>query len=97
MKRRFLKPVLLLVAIAAAGAVVMLLWNAIIPTVVGWGVLSYLQAVGLFVLCRVLGGTSPQLRHRAHFSKAERFGGMSKSQKREYIRNYMSNCEADEQ
>ena len=50
-------PMLFLVAIAALGAVVMLLWNAIIPAlftqVPG---ISYLQALGLLVLSRILFG-----------------------------------------
>ena len=50
-------PMLFFVAIAALGAVVMLLWNAIIPAlftqVPG---ISYLQALGLLVLSRILFG-----------------------------------------
>jgi hypothetical protein len=40
----------------AVSAAVMLLWNWIVPSVVGWNVLGYWQAMGLFVLCRILFG-----------------------------------------
>lgn len=38
------------------GAAVMWLWNAILPAVTGVGVLTYWQAVGLLILCRLLFG-----------------------------------------
>lgn len=36
------------------GLAVMLLWNAILPIVTGVGELSFIQALGLLVLCRLL-------------------------------------------
>lgn len=38
------------------GYAVMWLWNAILPQVTGAGMLSYWQAVGLLILCRILFG-----------------------------------------
>ena len=38
------------------GYAVMWLWNAILPAVTGVGMLTYWQAVGLLVLCRLLFG-----------------------------------------
>lgn len=40
--------------IGAASAIVMFLWNALIPSLIGWGAITYWQAAGLLVLCRVL-------------------------------------------
>jgi hypothetical protein len=40
----------------AAGGIVMLLWNAILPEVIAAKKLSYPQAVGLLALCRILFG-----------------------------------------
>ncbi len=48
---------------ALAGGVVMLLWNAILPAVAHVGALTYWQAVGLLVLCRMLFGGFPGRRH----------------------------------
>ena len=42
---------------AAIGAVVMYLWNAILPRVVGVNPLGYWDALGLLVLCRILFGS----------------------------------------
>ena len=50
-------PMLFLVAIAALSAVVMLLWNAIVPALfTSVPAINYLQALGLLVLCRILFG-----------------------------------------
>jgi hypothetical protein len=42
--------------IAVFGTVTMLLWNALLPPLFGLPLLSWLQAAGLLVLCRVLFG-----------------------------------------
>ena len=55
-KRPFLFPIYFLAAVLLLGAVVMLLWNVIIPDVTGWAMLSYPKALGLLVLCRILFG-----------------------------------------
>jgi hypothetical protein len=56
-KRAWLFFPLLFVAIGLLlGGVVMWLWNAILPEVTGWKTLTYLQALGLLVLCRILFG-----------------------------------------
>jgi hypothetical protein len=46
----------MLVLVALFGAVVMLLWNAIIPDITGWKAINYWQALGLLVLCKILFG-----------------------------------------
>ncbi len=88
----------MLAAIAALGVVVMLLWNAIIPSVIGWGALSYLQAVGLFLLSRILFGSLSGVRKRASVSVngspelRQQLRGMTPEQKHEYIREYMKSA-----
>lgn len=54
--RGFLGVVIFLAVCAAASAVVMLLWNWIVPAVIGWGVLTFWQALGLILLCKLLFG-----------------------------------------
>ncbi len=50
-------PILFLAAIAAMSAIVMLLWNAIVPALFTTvPAINYLQALGLLVLCRILFG-----------------------------------------
>jgi hypothetical protein len=69
--------------IAALGAAVMALWNAILPEVVGAKPLSYWQALGLLLLSRILfggfrfGGGGPPWKGRrrgrwANLSEEER-------------------------
>jgi hypothetical protein len=51
-------------AALAAGLIVMLLWNAILPELVGVETISYWQSVGLLVLCRILFGSFRSMRGR---------------------------------
>ena len=49
--------VLIAIVVAIAmGGVVMLLWNAVLPSIVPVGRIDYWHATGLFVLCRILFG-----------------------------------------
>jgi hypothetical protein len=49
-------PFVAAVLLLAAGGIVMLLWNAILPEVLSAKKLNYLQAIGLLALCRILFG-----------------------------------------
>ena len=53
-RRRWLFPLIPIAAIALFSLVVMLLWNAIIPGLTGWALLTYWKAMGLLILCKVL-------------------------------------------
>jgi hypothetical protein len=57
-KAKFLfRPLFFIVAIAAMGGIVMLLWNAIVPGLFGTALpIDYLHALGLLVLSRILFG-----------------------------------------
>src|SRR5258706_7100755 len=57
-KGRFLgKGLLMVVAVAVLGGLVMLLWNAVVPELfAGARSIDYLHALGLLVLCRILFG-----------------------------------------
>ena len=48
--------VVVTVAIAAAGYIVMSLWNWLLPPLTGWHVIGFGQAVALLLLCRILFG-----------------------------------------
>jgi hypothetical protein len=58
-RRRWLFPLIPLVAIAVFSLVVMLLWNAVIPGLTGWALLTYWKAVGLLILSKILFGGFP--------------------------------------
>lgn len=59
----FLFPLFFIAAALVMAAVVMLLWNAIIPGLTGWALLTYPKALGLLVLCRILFGGFRGGRH----------------------------------
>jgi len=44
--------------IAVGGALVMLLWNWLLPNLFGWRLITFWQAVGVLALCRILFGRS---------------------------------------
>ncbi|KAA6326587.1 hypothetical protein EZS27_024323 [termite gut metagenome] len=90
----------LIVIVGAVAAVVMLLWNAVIPPVIGWTSISYWQALGLLVLVRILlGGLGGfgHLHHKAFFHHHghpnvrlhEELRRMSFNERREYIRKHL--------
>lgn len=82
---------MMLLAVAA----VMLLWNYLIPAITGWATINYWQALGLMVLGRLVTGnlwgkTRSKMHQERHDEFHKRFHGMSKDQKREHIRQFMS-------
>jgi len=65
-KRRFFFVPIFLVGLFAMSAIVMFLWNAIIPVVSGVLSLNFWQAMGLLVLCRILFGGFRFGGHHGH-------------------------------
>jgi hypothetical protein len=104
-KKKFLGVFIFLAVFAAAVAIVMLLWNALIPPIVGWTAISYWQAAGLMILCRLLlGGFGHFGRFGRHHGNCRncrekdfhywhmmrgKMKGMSREEKREYMRKHM--------
>lgn len=77
--------------IAACVALVMVLWNALVPEIFGGQPIGYWQALGLMLLARLLLGRfgrpfAPRNGHR-HLHEAMR--GMSREEKQEFIRRRM--------
>lgn len=67
-------PLLVVLMILLLGAAVKFLWNNILPDLLHVNTISYWQAVGLLVLCRILFGTFGKGR-RGGRSPMERRGG----------------------
>ncbi|MDR0824026.1 MAG: hypothetical protein LBN74_02960 [Prevotella sp.] len=102
--KRFLGVLIFLAVFAAAIAVVMLLWNALIPSIIGWSAINYWQAAGLLILSRLLLGGFGRFRKfggHGHFGNKRRddfhywhvmrdkMKGMSREEKREYMRKHI--------
>ncbi len=66
---------LAVVFVSVAGAVVMWLWNALVPDIFGASEVTWIQALGLLVLVRLLvggrghGGLGGRLRRRRHWAR----------------------------
>ncbi|MDR2954718.1 MAG: hypothetical protein LBV43_06525 [Prevotella sp.] len=57
MKLKYIKLVLFpIITLAALSAIVMLLWNLLIPGILGLATINFWQALGLFILARILFG-----------------------------------------
>jgi hypothetical protein len=81
-------------AVLVFGALVMWLWNLLLPPLTGWRHIAFGQAVGLLVLCRTLfGGIRGHggwgWRHRMH----DRFAQLS-PEERERFRERLHRCGA---
>jgi len=80
---------LALVALAAAALAVMLLWNWLLPPLVGWHSLTFMQALGLFVLCRILFGG---LRGRGGPWRHGRFRNMTPEERERFRAEMRARC-----
>ena len=86
---------LIVVAVGVAGLAVMGLWNWLGPDLFGWHPISFVQAVGLLILCRLLVGG---LRGRAggHFAwrarLAERLEKMTPEEREKFREGMRGRC-----
>jgi len=66
------------------GEIVKLLWNWLMPEIFGWRTITFRQALGLLVLCRILfGGLG---RHGGHHRMASRMTPEERERFRQRIR-----------
>lgn len=115
--RKLLGTLAFIAVFAASIAIVMLLWNALIPSIIGWTTINYWQAAGLMILCRLLFGGFGRFGkkfgcrhhhhpHHHHFGGRDhnmrhfrdmhnKMKGMSRDERREFIREHMSSCQPE--
>ncbi|MDR2027498.1 MAG: hypothetical protein LBQ01_08075, partial [Prevotellaceae bacterium] len=80
--------------IAGFGAIVMLLWNALVPDIFGTAAINFWQALGLLALCRVLFGgfgVGRKLAMGGAFHRnliREKWREMTPEERAEYIRRH---------
>jgi hypothetical protein len=98
------KKILLIAPLAIAGLVlfawiggqiVMHLWNWLLPDLFGWKTLTFWQALGLLVLCRILfggfgrgGGGGDRHRSRMHRRMAERWERMTPEEREKWRQSF---------
>lgn len=96
-KRFFIIPLFIIAAALVMGAVVMLLWNAILPYLLNIKAISYWQAVGLLVLCKILFGGFGQRRYsstpfkRTHWR--DKWSTMSDEERIRFKEEWKKRCE----
>lgn len=100
-RKKIMFGVFMLVLLLIIPIVVMLLWNAILPDLLSVNSINYLQAFGLFVLCRILFGGfrfGPRVGRngkRPPFAKRafrEKFMDMSEEEKATFKEGFRNRC-----
>jgi hypothetical protein len=89
-------PLALVLFVWLGGEVVMHLWNWLLPGLFGWHLLSFWQALGLLVLCRVLFGSwgghrGPRLGFRRRME--ERWVNMTPEEREKFRASWRGRCE----
>lgn len=81
------------------GKVVMLLWNWLLPALFGWKLITFWQALGLLILCRILfggfgirGSSRSDARRRIRERMAERWEQMTPEEREKYRRSWRGRC-----
>lgn len=104
-KRWAMAPLLFLVFllfIALGGAVVMQLWNWLLPPLLGGPRITFWQALGLLALCRILfggfgfrGPGRPRFRSRFHQRMAERWERMTPEERERFRHGLRERCSTE--
>jgi hypothetical protein len=95
-KARFLFFPLFILFAFALSAVVMFLWNAILPEVVNVTPITYWQAMGLLILCRILfGGFKFGPRHSPPYGRPEwkeKLMNMTEEEREKFKQQWRERC-----
>jgi len=68
-KRIIFIPIAMAAGLFVFGSLVMLLWNAILPAVLGVGIITFWQALGILLLSKILFGGFPGKNHKRGFHR----------------------------
>jgi hypothetical protein len=78
------------------GEIVMRLWNWLMPALFGWRTITFWQALGLLVLCRILfgGWHARGGGHRSRFQRrmAERWEQMTPEEREKFRQSFRGRC-----
>ena len=86
--------VFILVGISLLVGGLMLLWNAILPDVVGVSEISYWQAFGIFIISKILfGGFKGAGRKKGKQQYREKFMKLTDDQKETFRSEWKSRCD----
>jgi hypothetical protein len=88
-------PPAIVLFMALFGEVVMHLWNWLAPTLFGWRQVTFWQALGLLVLCRILfGGFGGRGQDRSKWRRpsAERWERMTPEEREQFRERMRARC-----
>jgi hypothetical protein len=75
------------------GEIVMHLWNWLIPALFGWHTITFWQALGLLILCKILfGGWHGRGSDRRRAQRAERWEWMTPEEREKFRAKMRSRC-----
>ena len=92
------KPIFILIPIAlffAVGGIVMLLWNWLLPVLFGFKAITYLQALGLFLLSRILFGSFGFGNKKPPFANSkfrEKMMNMTEEERQQFKEEWKTRC-----
>jgi hypothetical protein len=88
-----------IIAILVFGLVVMSLWNAILPAVLGVKAISFIQALGILLLSKILFGGFGGGRHRGGWRNKgrwmemrDKFAGMTPEEREKFKAEWKNKC-----
>ncbi len=84
---------LVIIGVAVFGYVLMSLWNWLVPPIIGWKAIGYWQALGLFVLARIIFGFGGHGRHMHWRGRmAERWERMTPEEREKFREGMRARC-----
>ncbi len=98
-KMAIIFPIFFIAAVLLFGAIVMLLWNNILPAVIGVKSITFLQALGILVLSKILFGGFGRKggwhrgRHEQWRNKwQEKWAGMTPEEREKFKAEWKNRC-----
>jgi len=96
----FLAGLFFVLAVLALGAIVMVLWNSILVPLVGVKTILWWQALGLFILARILFGGfrfgGPGRHHKRKAAWKNKWQAMSDEERAEFRARWKDKCKPDD-
>jgi hypothetical protein len=79
---------------AIGGYIVMYLWNWLLPALFGWRMITFWQALGVLILCRILFGGFGGGMHRRSRGRwmADRWAHMSPEERERFRQGMRAHC-----
>ena len=92
----FVAPLALVLFIGIGGEVVLHLWNWLLPPLFGWRLITFWQALGMLILCRILfgnwGGGRSGMRSSVRRRMHEKWEHMTPEEREKFRQGWRTRC-----